>query len=90
VAPDVQCETDFIQKDNSSDVTDPAAFAFEPGSIWSFMVTTDGNECKVHYDKDSNGNTVNIWLLFPQYFVITVGEVGTKDIYKKTALLKLQ
>ena len=29
----------------------------------------------VNRKKDSNGNTVNIFLLLPQYFVITVGEV---------------
>jgi len=40
------------------------------------MVTTDGETCAIYYDKDSNGNTVNIFLLLPQYIVITIGEVS--------------
>ena len=33
------------------------------------------NSNLINRKKDSNGNTVNIFLLLPQYFVITVGEV---------------
>ena len=38
-------------------------------------MTTDDKICEVKYDMDSTGNSVNIFLLLPQYFVITVGEV---------------
>ena len=34
------------------------------------------NECKIRYGQDSNGNEVNIFLLVPQYVVITIGEVS--------------
>ena len=39
------------------------------------MVVAYGNECKVSVYRDSNPNTVNIALLLPQYFVITISEV---------------
>ncbi|CAG5104275.1 Oidioi.mRNA.OKI2018_I69.chr1.g1174.t1.cds [Oikopleura dioica] len=45
------------------------------GSIWTVMVVANGNECKVSVYRDSNPNTVNIALLLPQYFVITISEV---------------
>ena len=34
------------------------------------------NECRIRYGQDSNGNEVNIFLLVPQYVVITIGEVS--------------
>lgn len=75
INPIISCETpDFIQ--NEGDPTNPDSFIFGAGSIWTFMVTTDNvNTCKISYDEDSNANSVNIFLLVPQYVVITVGEV---------------
>lgn len=77
INPIISCETpDFIQ--NEGDPTNPDSFIFGAGSIWTFMVTTDNvNTCKISYDEDSNANSVNIFLLVPQYVVITVGEVRT-------------
>ena len=48
------------------------------GSIWTLMIHYDENtkECKIRYGQDSNGNEVNIFLLVPQYVVITIGEVS--------------
>ena len=48
------------------------------GSIWTLMIHYDENtkKCKIRYGQDSNGNEVNIFLLVPQYVVITIGEVS--------------
>ena len=42
------------------------------------MIHYDENtkECQIRYGQDSNGNEVNIFLLVPQYVVITIGEVS--------------
>ena len=75
IQPDVSCQSPLVIKEGETDTSNPDNFLFTAGSIWTMMVTTDGVECDVHYDKDSNGNTVNIFLLLPQYVVITIGEV---------------
>ena len=51
-------------------------FNFE-GSIWTLMIHYDEEtqDCQIRYGQDSNGNEVNIFLLVPQYVVITIGEV---------------
>ena len=51
---------------------------FYLGSIWTLMIHYDENtkECQIRYGQDSNGNEVNIFLLVPQYVVITIGEVS--------------
>ena len=49
------------------------------GSIWTFILRVDENDpnnCEVLIDQDSNHNQVNIFLLVPQYVVITIGEVS--------------
>ena len=49
------------------------------GSIWTFILRVDEkdpNNCEVLIDQDSNHNQVNIFLLVPQYVVITIGEVS--------------
>ena len=48
------------------------------GSIWTLMIHYDENtkKCEIRYGQDSNGNEVNIFLLVPQYVVITIGEVS--------------
>jgi len=33
-------------------------------------------ECEIVYGEDSNPNTVNIFLLVPQYVVVTMAEVS--------------
>jgi len=73
--PDIKCTSDIIITKPDADPEAPESFLFTAGSIWTFMVTTDGKECDVRYDQDANGNTVNIFLLLPQYVVITIGEV---------------
>jgi len=75
IQPDVSCQSPLVIKEGETDTSNPDNFLFTAGSIWTMMVTTDGVDCDVHYDKDSNGNTVNIFLLLPQYVVITIGEV---------------
>lgn len=78
---DTTCVTDFIWNDKDGKVALKDAvvedFAFSPGSIWTLMIHYDEktNECKIRYGQDSNGNEVNIFLLVPQYVVITIGEV---------------
>ena len=50
------------------------------GSIWTFILRVDENDpskCEVLIDQDSNHNKVNIFLLVPQYVVITIGEVSS-------------
>ena len=75
----IKCETEFIANDGFDDYSNPDSFAFAAGSIWTWMVTESGDgKCTVQFGKDSNGNNVNIFLLFPQYFVITVGEVSIR------------
>ena len=36
------------------------------------------NTCEIVFSKDSNSNDQNIFLMVPQYVVITVGEVKIK------------
>ena len=47
-------------------------------SIWTLMIHYDENtkDSQIRYGQDSNGNEVNIFLLVPQYVVITIGEVS--------------
>lgn len=75
IQPDVSCQSPLVIKEGETDTANPDNFMFTAGSIWTLMVTANDKECDVHYDKDSNGNTVNIFLLLPQYIVITIGEV---------------
>ena len=72
---DITCETGFETLAGCDDPQNPDCFIFSAGSIFTFAVTTDDKICEVKYDMDSTGNSVNIFLLLPQYFVITVGEV---------------
>ena len=53
-----------------------AEFPYGTGSIWSFMaVQTGSKKCEVRVGLESNANDVSIFLLLPQYIVITAGEV---------------
>ena len=60
----------------------PVAFTALLGSIWTFMLRIDEedpeNTCEIVFSKDSNSNDQNIFLMVPQYVVITVGEVKIK------------
>ena len=73
------CTTEWVQKDPEGE-NEPENFIFDAGAIFTFVVRTDSKDnnspCTVDFDRDSNGNTVNIFYLVPQYFVITVGEVN--------------
>ncbi len=71
------CESDYWNASNwpfSEEFN--AEFPYGTGSIWSFMaVKKAGNNCEVRLSLESNANDVNIFLLLPQYIVITAGEV---------------
>ena len=73
------CVSDFWDANNwPYHETSPfnSEFPYGTGSIWSFMAVQTGNrECEVRVGLESNANDVNIFLLLPQYIVITAGEV---------------
>ncbi|CAG5110947.1 Oidioi.mRNA.OKI2018_I69.chr2.g5294.t1.cds [Oikopleura dioica] len=73
------CVSDFWDANNwPYHETSPfnSEFPYGTGSIWSFMAVQTGNgKCEVRVGLESNANDVNIFLLLPQYIVITAGEV---------------
>lgn len=38
-------------------------------------VDEKGEKCNIKYEEDARGNTINIFVMLPQYIVITMGEV---------------
>ena len=88
---DFNCTTELIRVDPEWANDDPNNYIFATGSIFTFMATVNeaGTECNVKYDMDSNGNTVNIFTMLPQYIIITMGEVtilGCTKISEKNSL----
>ena len=71
------CESDYWTSNNWPFPDDfNAEHPYGTGSIWSFMaVKTAGKNCEVRISLESRANDVNIFLLLPQYIVITAGEV---------------
>ena len=39
------------------------------------LVDESGKNCNIKYELDARGNSVNIFVMLPQYIVITMGEV---------------
>ena len=74
---DFSCISEIAQISSELAYDDTDNFVFTTGSIFTMMATINdaGTSCNVKFQEDARGNTINIFVMIPQYVVITMGEV---------------